>query len=128
MSARTPKNSSRTRGCTRNKDKKDPERVTTARLDAMIEEATVDAYGESEQLTGFYTMIEENVVLPFTTTVLGIDVTVESIEQGEDEAIVAVCRRGRDAQRIPVLDLPLPRPRPKGAEWIEALRRWARGR
>jgi hypothetical protein len=29
----------------------------------------VDAYGEDEQQTGFYTMIEENLTLPFTTTV-----------------------------------------------------------
>ncbi|WP_258193501.1 hypothetical protein [Streptomyces sp. MA5143a] len=26
-------------------------------LEALIEEATVDAYGEDEQLTGFFTMI-----------------------------------------------------------------------
>jgi len=30
----------------------------------------VDAYGDDEQLTGFYTMIEGNLALPFTTTVL----------------------------------------------------------
>ena len=29
-----------------------------ADLEALIEEAIVDAYGESEQRTGFYTMIE----------------------------------------------------------------------
>ncbi len=31
-----------------------------ADLEALIEEAIVDAYGESEQRTGFYTMIEEH--------------------------------------------------------------------
>jgi hypothetical protein len=31
----------------------------------MIEEATVDAYGESEQLVGFYTMIDEHLAVPF---------------------------------------------------------------
>ena len=34
-------------------------RVSKARLAAMIEEATVDAYGDSEQTTGWYTMLEE---------------------------------------------------------------------
>jgi hypothetical protein len=29
-------------------------------LDQMIEEAIVDAYGDSEQTTGFYTMPEDN--------------------------------------------------------------------
>jgi hypothetical protein len=34
--------------------------------------------------------------------------------------IVAVCYRGRERQAIPILDLPLPTPRPAGWEWIEA--------
>lgn len=33
--------------------------LTAAKLDTLIEEATVDAYGESEQVTGFYTMLED---------------------------------------------------------------------
>lgn len=39
-------------------------------LDRLIEEATVDAYDESEQATGFFNMIEENFALPFSTIVL----------------------------------------------------------
>jgi hypothetical protein len=39
--------------------------LPAARLDALIEEATVDAYGESEQTTGFYTMLEEYLAMPF---------------------------------------------------------------
>jgi len=34
-------------------------------LDGLIEEATVDAYGESEQTVGFYTMLEDRLALPF---------------------------------------------------------------
>src|SRR5262249_29205147 len=39
-------------------------------LDEMIEEATVDAYDEEEQATGFYTMIDDNLALPFRTRIL----------------------------------------------------------
>jgi hypothetical protein len=39
--------------------------LPAAKLDALIEEATVDAYGESEQTTGFYTMLEEYLAMPF---------------------------------------------------------------
>lgn len=39
----------------------------------MIEEAIVDAYGESEQTGGFYTMLEDNLATPFTTEMLGVD-------------------------------------------------------
>ena len=38
-----------------------------AELEAMIEEATVDAYNEDEQLTGLFTMLEEHIDVPFTT-------------------------------------------------------------
>jgi len=35
--------------------------LSAARLDALIEEATVDASDESEQKTGFYTMLEDHL-------------------------------------------------------------------
>lgn len=98
-----------------------------ARLDQLVAEATVDAYGESEQRVGFLTMLEDNLALPFETEVLGVSVTVERIDLTDAEEIVAVCRRSGKRQAIPVLGLPLPLPRPAGAEWIEAYRRWARG-
>jgi hypothetical protein len=99
-----------------------------AMLDEMIDEATVDAYGSSEQLTGFYTMLDEHLVVPFKTKVLGVEATVTRVDVTTDEQIVAVCARGRSRQRIPILDLPLPDPPPSGAERIEAYRRWARGK
>jgi hypothetical protein len=40
---------------------------TSARLDELIEEATVDCYDEEEQATGFFTMIDENLASPFAT-------------------------------------------------------------
>ena len=42
-----------------------------AALDAMIAEATVDCYNDSECITGFYTMLEEHLDMPFQTVVLG---------------------------------------------------------
>ena len=98
-----------------------------AELDRLIEDAIVDAYGESEQRVGFYTMLEERLGLPFETEILGISVTVERIDMTDDEQIVAICRRGRSQQRIPILEVPLPKTLPEGAEWIEAYRHWARG-
>lgn len=98
-----------------------------AKLDEMIEEAIVDAYGESEQAVGFSTMLEDNLAMPFKTEMLGVEVTVEQLDMTDDEQIVAVCARGKSRQRVPILDLPLPTPPPEGAEWILAFRRWARG-
>ena len=98
--------------------------LTKARLAEMIEQATVDAYGDSEQITGWFTMIEENLAVPFETKVLGIPVTIERVDLDRSETIVAICRRGRVRQSLPIINLPLPTPLPDGAEWIEAYRRW----
>ncbi|MBA2601978.1 MAG: hypothetical protein H0U94_00180, partial [Acidobacteria bacterium] len=92
----------------------------SAMLDALIGEATVDAYDESEQTAGFYTMLEEHLAMPFSTEVLGMEVTVDRIDMTDDEEIVAVCARGRSRQRIRLVELPLPNPAPKGSEWIDA--------
>jgi hypothetical protein len=102
-------------------------RLSRARLDELVEEATIDAYGDSEQAVGFYTMIENDLATPFTTEILGAEVTVERIDMTESDEIVAICRRGAKRQKIPILDLPLPSPPPQGAEWIAAYRHWRRG-
>jgi hypothetical protein len=96
-------------------------------LDALIADATIDAYGEPEQRIGFYTMLMDNLVVPFETTVLGMTVVVKRLEISPAEQLVAICRRGVMQQRIGILELPLPKPVPVGAEWIEAYRRWSTG-
>ncbi len=101
---------------------------STARLDRLIEDAIVDAYGEDEQRTAFLTMLEDNLELPFETVVLDVSVVVEKVDLRETGEIVAICRRGKGRQAVPILELPLPTPLPAGAEWIQAYRRWARGR
>ncbi len=102
-------------------------RLSPAKLDRLIAEALVDAYGEEEQQTGLYTMLEDHLAMPFKTEILGVEVTVQRVDFTGDGQIVAVCARGRLRQAISILALPLPDPPPPGAEWIEAYRRWARG-
>ena len=106
----------------------DARAISKARLDELVEEATVDCYGESEQISGFFNMLEEHLAVPFKTSLLGVEIVVESIDITDEEEIVALCRRGRSRQRISILDLPLPRPRLAGAEWIAAYRHWAHWR
>ncbi len=106
--------------------RKRADRPSTAHLDKLIEEATVDCYNESDEVTGIFTMLEENLTVPFTTTMFGVEVTVERVDMNDAGEIVAVCRRGPEKQKVSVINLPLPEPKPKGAEWIDAYRRWAR--
>jgi hypothetical protein len=65
---------------------------------------------------------------PFDTVVLGATVTVKKIDVTAAGGLIAICYFGRARQAIPILELPLPDPLPAGWEWIEAYRRWARGR
>ena len=57
-------------------------------LEALIEEATVDCYDEYEQATGLLTMIEDELDLPFTTRIFGLEVAVVAIEQ--DDRVLAL--------------------------------------
>jgi len=97
------------------------------RLDAMSAEAVIDCYNESEQIGGWFAMIEEQLQCPFETSVLGMPVTVERVDMNRNDEIVAVCRRRKYRQTVPILDLPLPSPPPAGAEWLEAYRYWSSG-
>jgi hypothetical protein len=55
-------------------------------------------------------------------------VTVTSVDITDADQIDAVCRRGREVLRVALLELPMPDPRPIGAEWVDAYRHWARPR
>ena len=113
----------------RARPRRKPERGPSRdQLDRLIEQATVDCYNESEECTGLFEMINESLDIPFMTTILGVVVTVTAIDITDDDRIVAVCRRGRDVLRVALLELPMPDPRPEGAEWIDAYRHWARPR
>ena len=97
---------------------------TELELDRLVEEATVDCYNETEQVSGLYTMIEDDLAMPFETVVFGSTLVVERIDLTDRDDIVAVCRRGRELRKIRLLDLPLPSPPPDGAQWIAAYRHW----
>jgi hypothetical protein len=96
-----------------------------ARLRELIQEATVDCYGEGEEHLGLMTMIEENVVCPFRAKVIGEE--VEVVELSAPDAgfgLDAVCRyKGKD-YRIDVNSLEWPNKKPEGFEWIEAYQVW----
>jgi hypothetical protein len=95
-------------------------------IEALIEEATVDCYDEYEQATGLLTMIQDELDMPFTTRIFGLEVAVVAVEQDDSGlGVVAVCERQGERQRLSLSDLPLPSPPPEGAQWISAYRLWA---
>src|SRR5437763_1542732 len=60
-------------------------RLSKTALDRLVEEAIVDAYNESEQAMGFYTMIEENLKVPFVTDVLSIRPVTPRLSQRRNQ-------------------------------------------
>ena len=77
-----------------NRLKPSQRRLSKTELDRLVEQATVDCYNESEQATGLYTLIEDNLQVPFETEVLGVPVTVTGVDITEDDQIVVICKRG----------------------------------
>ncbi len=71
------------------------------RLQGLVEEAVVDADGESEQRTGSSSMIDEHLALLFETKVLGVAVAVERIDIMARLKIAAYCRRGHETSVDP---------------------------
>lgn len=100
--------------------------LSEADVEELVGQAIVDAYGDDEQTAGFYSVISDNLALPFTTKVLGVEASVERVDV-TGSGIVAICARGPDRQAIPILDLMLPVPPPLGSEWIAAYRHRAGG-
>jgi hypothetical protein len=82
-------------------------KTQNAELDALIEEATVDANDESQQMLGYHAMLDENLEMPFKIERLGVEVTVGKLDLTDDNQITLLCTRDKSRPQIPILDLPL---------------------
>jgi hypothetical protein len=57
-----------------------PKPLGKHRLEALIEEAIIDAYGGSEQRVGFLTMLADGLAFPFKAEILGAPAIVEQVD------------------------------------------------
>ena len=106
------------------REKQPLKRWKKSKLEDLIHRAVLDADDEEEQQMGFYQALEDHLRFPFKTALGGVPVVVKGLDVGEDDEILAVCLRDGEKIGVPLLDLPMPKPPPKGAEWIEAFRLW----
>jgi hypothetical protein len=95
-----------------------------SRLEELIGRALAGTDSDEEAQMAFHEALEEHVKLPFRTALADGPVSVRALEVGPDDALVAVCFRGAERREVPLAELPLPRPTPKGGEWILAYRAW----
>jgi hypothetical protein len=95
-------------------------------LEKMIEEITIDAYGDDEQLWAFRQVFEYNVDLPADGFVIGEPVSVIEVDYDGNErrGLTARCRREDGSEYVVSLfDVVLPQAS-AGARHIAAYRRW----
>lgn len=95
-------------------------------LDRLIEEITVDAYGDDEQLWAFRQAFEDDVALPADGFVIGEPVSVIAVDYDGNErrGLTAKCRRAVGSEYVlAVSEVVLPQASP-GARYIAAYRRW----
>ena len=101
-----------------------PSRPTIKELDALIEEVTVDAYNDSEQLTAFETAFDEVANFPCHGSVIGEDVEVLSLAADDDRGeLVATCRRAGRRYKVALQEIDL-RSDPATLRLFAAYRRW----
>jgi hypothetical protein len=97
-----------------------------AALDALIEEITLDAYGDGEQLWAFRQAIEDNVALPCGGFVMGEPVSVIAFDfdGNERRGLTAKCRSANGRQQsVSAADVAMPLDS-DGARYVAAYRKW----
>ena len=95
-------------------------------LQILVEEITVDAYGDAEQFWAFRQAFEENVSVPCAATVAGASVTVVKFDfdGNERRGLTAKCRLPDGSQyTVSAADIRLPAGDPS-ERYIAAYRKW----
>jgi len=95
-------------------------------LDDLIEEITVDAYGEDEQLSAFCQVIEDEVPLPADAFVIGEPVSVVEIDYDGNErrGLTAKCRRMDGSDHVVAASEVVFLKGSVGARYLAAYRKW----
>jgi hypothetical protein len=99
--------------------------TTAAELDALIEELTVDAHNDEEQLSGFLVGAEEALVRGEQATIAGAAVEVISVDCGPDARTGLTARVLREGAKheVAIADLTFVSGSELGVV-VAAYRRW----
>ena len=94
-------------------------------LDRLIEEITVDAHDEDEQLMGFECAFDEDATFPCPGTIIGEEVQVLSVSRANNRReLIATCQRAGRSHELALLDIDL-HGDPTTSRLLAAYRRWA---
>jgi hypothetical protein len=99
------------------------------RIDELIEEIIVDAYGDYEQLWSFHQAFEDHCRFPFRGSVVGVEVEISAVDFDGDKrrGLVAVLQRAGERHTVSLLDVAPAGPLPlETRQLLDAYRRWSR--
>jgi hypothetical protein len=96
-----------------------------AALDALIEELTVDAHDDEEQLSGFLSGAVDALVVGEIAAVAGVEVRIVAVDCGPDarRGLIAVCERDGRRFELSLADITLDESSELG-QIVAAYRRW----
>ena len=106
--------------------KRDQANLDAASLDELVEEITVDANGEDEQLWAFRQAFEDNISVPCEATVIGEPVKVMKFDYDGNNrrGLTAICRRADGTNYVVAAsDLVIP-VSASGGRYLAAYRKW----
>jgi hypothetical protein len=106
--------------------KRDQASLDAASLDELVEEITVDANGEDEQLWAFRQAFEDNVSVPCEATVIGEPVKVMKFDYDGNNrrGLTAMCRRADSTTYVVAAsDLVIPLSA-SGGRYLAAYSKW----
>lgn len=109
------------------KHQKGPPAAKKARWEAMIEEATVDCYGEYEAFAGMLATLEDRLEFPFEARVLGERVEVIELDErasSERSGVVVKVRKGGRQYAVALADVEAVEKDSDTADWLAAYRYW----
>lgn len=99
-------------------------RQADADLDRLIDEITIDAYDEDEQLMGFENAFDEDDSYPCPGTVIGEQVEVLHVGRANNRReLIATCRRNGHCYDVALLDIDISADSAT-SRLIAAYRRW----
>ena len=101
----------------------DPGSVKT--IKQCIEAATVDAYGEYEQVCGWLTCFEEVFDNVNRILLFGEEVKLVDFEVQNDAEVVAVCLKNKKKAKVSLDSIELIKPSKAQRLWLKAYTEWS---
>lgn len=95
-------------------------------IEACIESALTDAYGEYEQASAWLTCIEEMFERFDRVKLMGEEVVLHGLRPRKHVAVVAICSKGKRRARVALDPIEFPNLTPIETRWIKAWKQFSR--